>query len=118
MNSVEVIQNREIIGESSFKKKILIETRIWCKNDQINEDVVIIENLPEGIVVKGFKVKERRGRSNIEKVSYEEKTIDGEVCHVITVKPKKAAFKKKTKVWVILDVLITPKKKHLIINQK
>lgn len=108
------ISKKELIDRTLYKEKILIETRIWCKRDEINENVIIVENLPDGITVNDYKIKEKRGKSRIDKIDYQIKTIEGEKCHVFTVIPKDDSFKKKNKIWVILDVTIKPEKKHLI----
>ena len=110
----EIIENEEYVDRTIYNKQILIETRVWCKKDEINDNVIVVENLPEGITVNSYKVKIKKGKRRIENVSYEEKIIDGETCHVFTIKGNNGILRKKNKVWIILDVTIKPNEKHLI----
>ncbi len=104
----EVIKDKELIDRTIYHKKILIETKIWCKKDVIDDDVVIVENLPDIISVNSYKVKTKRGGRRIDSVKHEEKVIDGQNCHIFTIKAKDGVFKKKNKIWIILDVTIKP----------
>ena len=110
----EIIKDESLIDRTIFNKKILIETRIWCKNDIIEDSIRIVENLPDGIIINDYNVKIKRGKKRIKGVKYKKEIIDGETCHVFTIKAKDGVFKKKNKIWIILDVTIKPEQKHLI----
>lgn len=110
----EQLKKDDLVERSIYKKRILIETRIWCKKDKIHENVVVVENLPDGFTVDGYKVKEKRGKRRIEDIKYEKKQIDNNECHVFTLTPANAEFKRKNKVWIILDVTIKPEEQHKI----
>ncbi len=107
------IKHEEFIDQMIFSRKILIEANIWCKRDVINDNVVIVENLPDIMTVRDYKVKLKKGKRRIDDVKYEKKIIDGETCHVFTIKAKNGVFKKKNKVWIILDVFIKPTSENI-----
>lgn len=110
----EQLKEGDMVERTLYQKRILIETRIWCKKDQIHDNVVVIENLPEGITVDDYKVKVKRGKKRVKDVQYTEKQNGEKKFHEFTIIPSDEAFRKKNKIWIILDVTIKPDTQHKI----
>jgi hypothetical protein len=99
-------------NEHRVNKTILIETDIIVKNDAINDNVVIIENLPKSIKVNNYKILQKKGSSLISEIKYEEKTLNGKKYHQFTIIPK-ISFTKNCRVWIKLGVTLTPTEQDL-----
>ena len=78
MISSEICKENDLCKGNTYEKRILIESRIWCKNDKIQDTVTIVENLPNEIKVLDYKIKIKRGKSRITNVLREEKSDGGE----------------------------------------
>lgn len=114
LSTSEKIKDESLIDRTVYNKKILIETRIWCKRDVIKDSVILVENLPDEITIDNYTLKVKRGKKRIKDIEYKKKIIDGQTCHIFTFKATDGVFKKKNKIWLILDVTIKPEQKDLI----
>jgi hypothetical protein len=99
---------------NTYNKRILIESRLWCKNDKIQDTVTIVEKLPKEIKVLDYKIKIKRGKGRIKNVLYEEKFNDGEKYYVFKIIGENGEIRKKNKVWILLDVAITPTERNYL----
>ncbi|HOY38358.1 MAG: hypothetical protein KBB11_08355 [Bacteroidales bacterium] len=94
----------------TYDKQILIEAKIWCKRDRITDTVTIVESFPDAIKFKDYKVKVKRG--DVEKVIHEVKTENSQSYHVFKIVGDDNMFEGKNKVWIIMDVAITPTEEY------
>ena len=88
----------------------MIEVGINVKNDELKGDIVLIENLPESIKVIDYRVKNKRGKQFIQSVNPEIKNKNGKKYYQFNIVPKNGSFRKSSKVWIFMDVVITPSK--------
>jgi len=100
--------------KNATKTKILIELNARIKRDEIQDNIVIIENLPDSFELKTFKIKKGGGSGNVKSITHEELTKNGETYHQFTIIPKKGSFMNNFKVGILLYVTITPSQYDLI----
>ncbi len=95
----------------SFKNQILTEVNVFCKNDKINDSLIVTQIFPEGTQLRNFKIKAKKGEKV--KVEHTSSNKDGKEYHEYKILPVDKTFNhKKTKVWIIQNVSISQLDKY------
>lgn len=88
-----------------ISKKILLEVSTYCKRQTLNTPLQVYENLPDAITVRSYKTKIRHGKKMIGDIKYATGNNKGQKYYTYTINPKPGQeFKKRTRVWIIMDV--------------
>jgi len=91
-----------------YYKKILLETEVNCRHDNISEPIHVWEDLPAQITMNDYKVKIRGGKKQIESVTHTIGIKNGKQYHEFVITPRRGAFTKYARVWIIMNVVVTP----------
>lgn len=110
----ETCKEGDLCKGDGYKRKILLDARIWCKKDQINDTVTLIENFPDAFSVINYKVKIKRGKGRISSVISETKNQNGYPYYSFKVIGKDGVLKKKNHIKIIFNAYITLTDKYYL----